>query len=138
MTRMLRAAFLAVLLSISIPEAAGAQQATIDSLRCRADVLERTTADLERRVRELEAIIKGEPSRERSIVPASANAREIQNWRRLRRGMTMDEVRTLLGEPEKVDAGPYMTYWYWDYPGGAEVSFNSRSGKLEGWSEPRR
>ena len=50
--------------------------------------------------------------------------------------MTMDEVRTLLGEPEKVEGG-FITHWYWDYPTGPQVYFNN-SDKLEGWTEPGR
>ena len=65
----------------------------------------------------------------------SAKWRDVQNWRRLRRGMTMDEVRALLGEPERVQAlGGVITHWYWD--SGADVSFDA-SDKLESWSEPR-
>lgn len=54
------------------------------------------------------------------------------NWRQLRTGMSMDEVRALLGEPEHVEGGT-MTYWRWT---NAEVQFYR--GKLDGWSEPKR
>ena len=50
----------------------------------------------------------------------------------------MDQVHALLGEAEKVDANPVFTEWYWGWPTGAHVSFDSRSGKLRGWSEPNR
>jgi hypothetical protein len=46
--------------------------------------------------------------------------------------MTTDEVRELLGEPERVDGGP-RTIWYW---ADADVVFVS--GKLLSWSEPKR
>jgi hypothetical protein len=46
--------------------------------------------------------------------------------------MTMDEVRALLGEPERVDAG-LVTYWRW-----ADANVYFMRGKLEGWSEPER
>ena len=45
----------------------------------------------------------------------------------------MNEVRALLGEPERVETLTIRTYWYWDYPIGPEVYFNS-SDKLDGWS----
>lgn len=137
MTGILRASLFATLLSLSIPAAAAAQAASSDSLLRRIEFLERTTIDLERRVRELETLLKGEPVRARPT-PASANWRDLQNWRRLRLGMTTDEVRALLGEPERVDANQAFTLWYYDYNRGTRVSFNSDSGTVDGWSEPRR
>ena len=124
-------ALLATLAILSIPEFAAAQDATADSLLRRIDLLERRTADLEQRVRELDALIRREPSRDRQV-PASANWRDISNWRRLRKGMKPDEVRALLGEPERVMAGP-LTFWYWD-----EANVVFMDGKVEGWSEPKR
>lgn len=132
----LRAALLAALLSASLPAVAVAQMTATDSLLHRIDVLERTTTDLEWRVRELEALIKGEPALDRPI-QASSKSRDLQNWRRLRRGMTMDEVRALLGEPERVDAmGELVTFWRWG-SSGATVQFDGRSNRVNGWSEPR-
>ena len=137
MTGILRATLLAALVSFSIPAVAVAQKVSVDSLLRRIDLLERTTTDLERRVRELEALIRSEPSRGLSV-PTSPKWRDVQNWRRLRLQMTMDEVRALLGEPDRVDASGMFTFWYWDEPLGGDVTFDSRSGKLNRWSEPRR
>jgi hypothetical protein len=120
------------LVTFSIPVVAAAQQPSADSLLRRIDLLERRSADLEQRVRALEAGMKGEPSRDLSV-PTSAKSQDLQNWRRLRIGMKMDEVRVLLGEPDRVVVIG-ATHWY--YPGG-DVSFDSR-GKLEGWFEPSR
>jgi len=131
MTAILRATLLAALAASSLPAVATGQGTSTDSLLRRIDLLERRTADLDQRVLELEALIKTEPARDQSV-PASSKWRDLANWRRLRLGMKMDEVRALLGEPERVDAG-YVTYWRWT---GANVSFIS--GKLEGWSEPQR
>src|SRR5690606_27825970 len=111
MTGILRVALLAALASISLPAVSIAQKAPADSLLSRIYLLERATTDLERRVRELEALISIGPSRDQ-LVPASAKWRDLRNWRQLRRGMTMDEVRALLGEPERVDAmGGVATFW---------------------------
>jgi outer membrane protein assembly factor BamE (lipoprotein component of BamABCDE complex) len=137
MTRILRAAVVAVLAASSLPAVAAAQQASTDSLLHRIDLLERRTADLEQRVRELEALIRIEPSPS-PPVSASARWRDLQNWRRLRRGMSMDEVRVLLGEPERVNAGAF-TFWHWDSRlghAGPTVTFDNR-GRVHGWSEPR-
>jgi hypothetical protein len=106
------------------------QDTSAASLLRRIELLEGANTDLDRRVRELEAVIKSEPSQGQPI-PASTRWRDLANWRRLHLGMKMDEVRALLGEPERVDAG-YVTFWRWP---GANVSFIS--GKLDGWSEPR-
>jgi hypothetical protein len=136
MTGILRVTLLAALASASLPAVAVAQQASVDSLVRRIELLERTTVDLERRVRELEAHIRSEPPRDQPV-PTSAKWRDLQNWRRLRRGMKMDEVRALLGEPDRVNAlGGVSTYWLWDSGGGANVYFDGRSGRLEGWMEP--
>jgi hypothetical protein len=137
MTAIRRTALLAALVVSFIPAVAAGQESSADNVLRRIDLLERRTADLEQRVRELEALIKVEPSRDRPV-PASANWRDLANWRRLSRGMTMDQVRALLGEPEKVDANSLVTWWYWDFASGAYVQFDTSSGKLDGWSEPRR
>ena len=125
MTAILRAALVAALTAASIPTVAVGQNVSAESLLRRVDSLQRRTADLERRVSELEALIRVEPSGSRAV-PAS-----LANWRRLRRGMKMDEVRKLLGEPESVNAGSF-TRWY--YPGGS-VTFDDD--KVYGWDEPR-
>lgn len=118
MTAILRAALVAAFTVAAIPTvAAGQKDVSTDSLL-------RRIAALERRVGELEALVRVKPSR---AVPAP-----LANWRRLRLGMKMDAVRELLGEPTSVDAG-YQTIWY--YP-GARVTFVDN--KVDGWSEPRR
>jgi len=131
MTVISRAALFAALTTASAPAVAAAQNTRADTLLRQIDLLERRTTELERRVRELEALIKVEPSPDRRA-STSPNWRDVQNWRRLRIGMTTDEVRALLGDPERVEGGP-LTYWYWT---DARVYFIAS--KLEGWSEPRR
>lgn len=125
-----RAFLLATLAALSVPAFAAAQEAT-DSLIRRIDLLERRTIDLEQRVRDLKALVGRAPSLDRQV-PPSPNWRDISNWRQLRQGMTPDQVRALLGEPERVNAGGF-TFWHWNE---AHVYF--LRGKLEGWSEPKR
>jgi len=55
MTVILRVALLTTFVALSIPVVAGGQQPSTDSLLRRIDLLERRSADLEQRVRELEA-----------------------------------------------------------------------------------
>src|SRR5688500_8257289 len=99
MTTILRAALFAALTTLSLPAVAVGQSTAADSLRRQVDRLELRTTDLEERVRELEALIRVEPTRDRRA-SSSANWEDLQNWRRLRLGMTENEVRVLLGEPE--------------------------------------
>jgi hypothetical protein len=135
MTRILRSLLIAALATLILPAVAAAQNASADSVLRRIEVLERTTLDLQSRVRELEALVKSEPSRDRPV-QTSTKWRDLQNWRRLRRGMSMDEVRALLSEPERVDSyGAAGTLWHWE-SGGAQVRFDGSSDKLASWSEP--
>lgn len=131
----LRAAMLAVLVATSAPRLAEAQEATPNQLRQRIEFLESQVSDLEQRVRDLEAIIKPEPARTRPM-PAPANWREITNWRQLRRGMTIDQVRALLGAPERVETNGPLTLWTWGTPNEARLLFFDEG--LSSWSEPGR
>ena len=133
-----RAALLALLVAALTPAALAGQQQSSDSLVHRIVLLENTVAGLEQRVRELEALIKGEPSRPQSVA-ASTKWRDIANWRQLRPGMTTAQVRAVLGEPDRVSAiAGTIIVWTWGDPRqlSAEVGFNN--GKLSGWSEPRK
>lgn len=131
MTAILRAGLVAALAASFFPAIAAGQDTTAASLLRRIEVLERANADLERRVRELESLMKSEPPQGQSI-RTSTRWRDLANWRRLRLGMNMNEVRALLGEPKRVDAG-LITFWRW--PDG-DVQF--MDGTVRGWSEPDR
>ena len=130
-----RVALLAVLVAVFAP--AVAEGKSSDSQDQRIVLLESKVAALEERVRVLEALIKVEPSGTQPV-PASANWRELANWRRLRRGMTMVQVRTLLGEPERVDENLYSTDWFWGEPPERAMVMFDDGGGLTSWSEPRR
>jgi len=120
MTAILRAALVAAFTAAAIPTvAAGQKDVSTDSLL-------RRIAALERRVGELEALVRVEPS---LAVPAS-----LANWRRPRRGMKMNVVRELLGEPVTVET---IVFTYWYYADGAKVVFGTDE-KVQGWTEPPR
>ena len=131
----LRAALLTVLVATATPQLVEGQEATSDKLPQRIELLERKVSDLEQRIRDLEAIITAEPSRARPM-PASANWRELANWRQLRRGMAIDQVRALLGEPDRVETMGSFTTWRWGESGEASLQFYQDG--LYSWSEPRR
>lgn len=132
MLPMLRRAMLAATLAIaSLPAVATAQGGSDENLLRRIALLERRANELEHRVRELESLLKAEPARARPTA-ATGNAKDVASWRRPRRGMTMDEVRAILGEPERVNAG-VVTACYWGY---ASVMFDDD--KVSSWMEPGR
>jgi hypothetical protein len=77
----------------------------------------------------------------------------LQAWRRLKLRMTRKEVRTLLGEPARVDAAPPAApdceRWTYEYERGATgdrgvpadrlrgvVSFHVADGCVTSWEEP--
>jgi len=132
MSLLLRTAILATLATACLPVAATAQSRSADSLLARIERLELRTAALEERIRQLEGTDNPEAARGKPAA-TRGNARDIANWRRLKRGMSFDEVRNLLGEPDRVSGG-YMTLWSWER--GGDVTFLNN--KLEGWTEPQR
>ena len=130
-----RVVLLVALVVASAPGTAVGQKPSAGTSGARIVLLENKVAELERRVRELESLVKAGPSVLRSA-PLSANWRDITNWRRLRRGMTQDQVRAILGEPHEVNVMMSRTTWTWNESSKfAEIHFfNDR---VEGWSEPR-
>jgi hypothetical protein len=72
----------------------------------------------------------------------------MQQWRRLKRDLTRQEVRMALGEPLRIDqppatSGEELELWTYEYKGamgGATVSglvrFVAWEGRLVSWSEP--
>ena len=100
------------------------------SAEARIEKLEETVRTLERRVEVLEEQLR---QRQR---PSSSTA-DKSNWRQLRRGMSDSEVEKLLGSPTRVDAYGSFTVWYYGSGPGGRVQFESRSGTVESWSEPR-
>lgn len=91
-----------------------------------AEILRRLQ-QLEQRVERLERRGASSPSR---TVPQDRSV-----WRSIRLGMSMDQVRDLLGEPHRVSSNQYFTTWYWNYHGGGAVQFD-RSGRVERIEEP--
>jgi len=59
--------------------------------------------------------------------------KQLANWRSLKKGSSYEEVRTILGEPEKVRASGSVTFWSYSNRGGATFMDD----RLYGWDEPR-
>lgn len=93
--------------------------------------------ELERRVEQLEKQVAQPTSPAVSLKPISGQPdgwRQRESWRALKRGMTERDVRSILGEPQKVDS--FSSFSFWSYPGGGRAQFGSGE-RLEGWNEPR-
>lgn len=64
---------------------------------------------------------------------SSAPARiDRSQWRKLRRKMSKDDVKKLLGEPDRVSVSRFFESWYL---GGGSVTFDGK-GHVDFWSEP--
>jgi hypothetical protein len=117
---------------------AGIVLGTLICAMASAQSLDDRVRELERRVEQLEKQVAQPTSPVSTPRPVSSQPegwRQTVNWRSLRRGMTESDVRSILGEPNKI--GVNLAFTRWDYPGGGRAEFGSRDGRLEGWSEPR-
>lgn len=123
------------MLSVVAAQPAIAQQQRIAELERRVAELERLVSQLQQRLAKLEKR-DGENTGARSQAAATGDWKNRSNWRQLRRGMTEEDVRRLLGEAGKVDVNEYFFTWYYGYPGGGSVQFDTESRRVESWSEP--
>jgi hypothetical protein len=96
--------------------------------------MEQRVLELERRVEQLEK--RSSPVSATPVRPQNAGGQDgwklMANWRALKRGMRESDVRALLGEPHRVDAGA-ITHWQY---GSGMVDFIRD--QVSGWSEPQR
>jgi outer membrane protein assembly factor BamE (lipoprotein component of BamABCDE complex) len=88
--------------------------------------LERRVTALENRVTQLEG---GSQLNQPRATPQTSNP-----WRSLQNGMTMDQVRDLLGEPIYVRSSSSFTYWFYGEDMSSQtVTFLNQ--RVNGWSE---
>lgn len=114
-----------VLLLILLTTPALVKASEIDELKLLVISLNQHVVNLEKRVKELESLVKSKPENI-SIEKAT--------WRKLQRGMSFSQVRGILGEPKKISSG-YTTFWY--YTSSTYDSMVTFSGdKVSGWEEP--
>jgi ABC-type bacteriocin/lantibiotic exporter with double-glycine peptidase domain len=92
--------------------------------------LEKEIQELKARVSRLEPLLN-EPSRAQGIDTSGERWKSLANWRKLSTDMSASEVRTILGEPERLDGGS-VARWY--YQNGGRVTFIS--GRVSQWVEP--
>jgi HD superfamily phosphodiesterase len=98
------------------------------------NTLEARVTDLERRVALLEGQ-KGSVPATRTVQPSSNRGFEdIENWRRLKTGMTPSQVRAILGEPRRINGGYVSTWNYSNNITHSHVTFVDD--ELSSWTEP--
>ena len=61
--------------------------------------------------------------------------KDIGLWRKLNRQMSKEQVRQLLGEPTRIEAGGVLVFWHYGYPTGGRVTFRE-NGSIYGFNEP--
>ena len=71
-------------------------------------------------------------SQNKSTASQPKQSVNLSSWRQLKKNMSEDQVRTLLGEPVKIDGG---TLAFWHYKNGGTVTFYND--RVDSWSEPR-
>jgi hypothetical protein len=91
----------------------------------RVEQLEKEVQSLKLRMSTIEAAIG-------NTVKQGSGLKALSVWRQLKQDMSPNEVRAILGEPDRIHGGP-VTYWY--YPNDGSVDFIRD--RLSGWSEPR-
>jgi hypothetical protein len=94
--------------------------------------LEKEVQELKLRLANLEAPQSNTTNRQKSLAP-SDGWKTLANWRSLKKGISYEDVRNTLGEPEKVKASGTFTFWY--YLNRGDVTFYQD--RLDGWTEPR-
>lgn len=104
-----------------------------DEYAKRVERLETQLLSLEERIKVLEGTAAKIPPGSQSM-KGSVDWKNRENWRALRKGMTKDEVRSLLGEPDYATASGSFETWYWTKRYGPNVTFHEES--VYGWEEP--
>lgn len=121
------AAFAAVSFSLIEPVAAQSPSEEVSELR-------QKNAELEKRVKELEALLTECTEGTKNQLSDDQGYQNKKNWRSLETGMKEDQVKKILGDPLKVIKG-VKTLWYYPNIYGGYVSFDEK-GRLTGWNEP--
>ena len=105
-----------------------------DCVSVRLSRLESKIQKLEKRIAVLETPRSEIATRGKASKANLGGWRVRGNWRKLKKGMSENEVIKLLGNPEKIQTVADEYWWYWDFPAArVELSGNKT---VVGWSEP--
>ena len=97
----------------------------------RVSQLENEVNELRLRVQTLENLQPNASNQHKQVV-ANEGAKSIANWRKLKTGMSYNEVRGLLGEPLRIEGGDIAN---WRYANKGSVTFFRDT--LSNWNEPQ-
>ncbi len=97
----------------------------------RIDQLEKDVQELKLRISKLESLLR-DSSESKEIVLSHEGWKSISNWRKLSTDMDYDDVKKLLGSPQRVNGGKIAS---WQYKNGGDVTF--MRGKVYSWTEPK-
>lgn len=98
----------------------------------RIKVLEKEVQELKLRLSNLETP-QTSPNNRSKALATKDGWKSLVNWRSLKKGISQDEVRSILDEPATVRASGAFTDWY--YSNRGSVTFYEE--RLDGWREPR-
>ena len=93
--------------------------------------LEKDVQNLKLRLTKLE-VSQSSTSNQQKPSTSTDGWKFLANWRSLKKGMSYDDVRTILGEPSRIQGG---TIAYWFYTNRSSVTFYED--RLDSWTEPR-
>ena len=98
----------------------------------------RKFADLDQRIVVLESQLKGIQNvntPKTKQISTNSKWKDRSNWRRLTKGMSANQVKSILGEPYTINVGAYWTTWRYNKETflSATVQMN---GSLQVWVEP--
>ncbi len=96
--------------------------------------LEKKVIELENRVKDLENMLKITRDSSNKKTEKDDGWWNKKTWRKLKEGMSQEEVEKILGEPVKIIKG-HREIWYYPNFYRGYVSFDD-NGNLTGWIEP--
>ena len=93
--------------------------------------LEKEVQELKTRLSTLESPLNKAVIQKSTVT--SEGWKNLANWRSLKKGSNYDEVRAILGEPERIRVSGLLTDWFYSNRGNATFVNDT----LNGWNEPR-
>jgi hypothetical protein len=111
---------------VILPFSPYSEETTINQLTIKIE-------QLENRVTLLEKYIADTNNKEMHNMNVITSDKQI--WRKLKKGMTQDNVRKLLGEPLTINSQVY-TYWYYSNSVSHSFVIFDTDNKVMGWNEP--
>ena len=93
--------------------------------------LEKEVQELKTRLSTLESPLNKAVIQKSTVT--SEGWKNLANWRSLKKGSNYDEVRAILGEPERISVSGSLNDWFYSNRGNATFMNDT----LYAWNEPR-